>query len=150
MWWPEANLWGCGRRWAGFGILLSQWPEDSDAGAYKYDRKHLFNWKRLSDAHQVGVITWDGETTGAGSRPGNFAALLLHVDPAQKSEHARLTNVEASQWLKSINPLRHAHLSRCPASGELGLDGTSDFTSKVCWQESKLLCSLRRLRQAEA
>lgn len=41
---------------------------------------------------------------------------------------------------------RYTHLSRCPASGELGLDGTSDFTSSVCWQPSKLLCSLRRLR----
>lgn len=39
----------------------------------------------------------------------------------------------------------HTYLSLCPASGELGLDGTSDFTSSVWWQPSKLLCSLRRL-----
>lgn len=43
-----------------------------------------------------------------------------------------------------------SHLSRCPASGELGLDGSSDLTSSVGWQLSKLLCSLRRLKKNKA
>lgn len=71
-------------------------------------KNSLFYWKHLSDAHQVGVITRDAETAGARSGSGNFAALFLHVDPAQKNNNRRLTSVEERSWLKSINPVINA------------------------------------------
>lgn len=37
----EGNLWGCDRRWAGFGILLSQWPEEDRL----INGKRLLYWK---------------------------------------------------------------------------------------------------------
>lgn len=59
--------------------------KDRGTRSYRHNRKHLFDWKHLSGTHQVGVITRDAETTGAGSRSGNFAALLLRVDPAPEN-----------------------------------------------------------------
>lgn len=72
--------------------------------------------------HQVGVVTGDAKTAGAGSRPGNFAALLLHVDPTKKDDDRRLRHERflkatftpfimnsSSNHLKSINAPTQRH-----------------------------------------
>lgn len=78
---------------------------------------NLFYWEHLSDAHQVGVITRDAETAGAGSWSGNFAALLLHVDPAQKMVDKRgsvIVKMILAEIHQSSHKCSHSDIHTCP------------------------------------
>lgn len=114
----EANLLGCGRRWAGFGILLSQWPEeDRDIRGYRHNRETCFigntwvtltRWVSSPGMLKLQVLEVDLEILLL-----SFFMWILHKKMVDKRESV-IVKMILAEIHQSSHKCSHSDIHTCP------------------------------------